>query len=103
MTSATLQQRPQLPSQTPSECDDASAHVEQNATQTLSSHPHFHGRTDSICVECHRETLIVTGRMPSFYLKQLLQEVLRQVDGVNKIDNRVDVICSDGLSSTLRK
>ncbi len=100
---ATAEQRSEIPARTPSERDDVLAHVQRNATQTLVAHPYFRGRTDSIRVEYHRETLIITGRMPSFHLKQLLQEVLRHVDGVNKIDNQVDVICCDGLSSTPRQ
>ena len=53
-------------------------------------------------VELKEDTLIITGRVPSYYLKQLLQEALRQVDGVNRIENRVDVISCDGLSSPPR-
>jgi hypothetical protein len=77
------------------------AHVERNATQALDAHPHFRGRTNTIRIECRHDTLILTGRLPSFYLKQLLQEALRGVDGVGKIDNRVAVICCDGLSGRL--
>jgi len=66
-------------------------------------HPHFCGRTNTIRIECRHDTLIVTGRLPSFYLKQVLQEVLRQVDGVGKIANRVDVIRCDGLSGTSKQ
>ena len=44
-------------------------------------------------------TLTLTGRLPSFYLKQVLQTLLRDLDGVTRIDNRVDVVSSTGLSS----
>lgn len=43
--------------------------------------------------------LTLQGRLPSFYLKQVLQTLLRNVDGVTRIDNRVDVISATGLSS----
>jgi hypothetical protein len=41
----------------------------------------------------------VRGRVPSFYLSKLLDSVLKRVDGVHVVDNQVDVVCCDGLSS----
>jgi hypothetical protein len=43
--------------------------------------------------------LTAKGRVASFYLKQLLQTFLREVEGINRIDNQVDVVSSSGLSS----
>jgi hypothetical protein len=43
--------------------------------------------------------LVVEGVVPSFYLKQLLQQVLRDVRGVRRIQNRVAVVNAYGLSS----
>ena len=48
-------------------------------------------------------TLTLKGQLPSFYLKQVLQTLLRDVQGVKLIDNQVDVISSTGLSSSHRK
>ncbi len=45
----------------------------------------------------HRLTL--RGGVPSFYLKQLLQELLRGIEGVKSIVNDVDVVSATGLSS----
>jgi len=39
------------------------------------------------------------GCVPTFYLKQVLQTRLANVAGVRRIDNRVDVVNSRGLSS----
>ena len=36
--------------------------------------------------------LTLGGSLPSFYLKQVLQEVLRNIDQVEHIDNNVDVV-----------
>ncbi|MCA9102980.1 MAG: BON domain-containing protein [Pirellulales bacterium] len=36
--------------------------------------------------------LTVTGQVPSFHLKQIVQVALRNIDGVGEIDNRVDVV-----------
>lgn len=44
-------------------------------------------------------TLTLRGRLPSFYLKQILQTFLAQIDGVDSIRNEVAVISSNGLSS----
>jgi hypothetical protein len=45
------------------------------------------------------ERLTLRGTVPSFYLKQTLQELLRGIEHVGKIENEVDVVCCDGLSS----
>lgn len=47
--------------------------------------------------------LTLEGRLPSFYLKQVLQTLLRDLDGVTRIDNRVDVVSSTGVSSVRPK
>jgi hypothetical protein len=43
--------------------------------------------------------LTLFGCVPSFHLKQLLQELLRGVEQVTQITNSVDVVSSTGLSS----
>ena len=43
--------------------------------------------------------LILRGRVPSFYLKQVLLTLLRDLEGVEHIDNQVEVISATGLSS----
>lgn len=43
--------------------------------------------------------LTLCGRVPSFYLKQMLQELLRDIEHVRQIENHVDVVNSNGLSS----
>jgi hypothetical protein len=100
MMPAIVQPRPELSAETPPQPNHTWAHVEQNATRALDAHPHFRGRTKTVRIECRHDTLTITGRLPSFYLKQLLQETLRRVDGVDRIDNRVDVICCGAASST---
>jgi hypothetical protein len=46
--------------------------------------------------------LTVRGRVPTFYLKQVLQTWLRDLDSVQQIDNQVDVVSATGLSSEPR-
>jgi hypothetical protein len=43
--------------------------------------------------------LTLHGNVPSFYLKQVLQSILKDVPGIERIDNRVDVVSAAGLSS----
>jgi osmotically-inducible protein OsmY len=52
-------------------------------------------------IECEYRNgvLTLTGSVPSFYLKQLIQERLRDVRGVERIDNQVNVVNAYGLSS----
>ena len=73
--------------------------IEQVVRQELGRHLHFRGRVDGFQFEHHEGVLTIRGRVPTFYLKQLLQTVLKRVDGVERINNHVDVVCSDGLSS----
>ena len=73
--------------------------VGQTARNILAQHSHFRGRVDGfefVVVDC---MLQVRGRVPSFYLKQVLQTVLQDLAGVSRIDNQVDVVSADGLSS----
>ena len=77
--------------------------IERLARQELDRHCHFRGHVDGFQFEHHDGVLTVRGRVPSFYLKQLLQTVLKRVDGVERINNQVDVVCSDGLSSVREK
>ena len=42
--------------------------------------------------------LTMRGRLPSFHLKQILQTLLRDLEGVEQIDNQTDVVSATGLS-----
>jgi hypothetical protein len=46
--------------------------------------------------------LTVRGCVPTFYLKQVLQTWLRDLDNVRQLDNQVDVVSATGLSSEPR-
>jgi len=72
------------------------------ARKQLSQCDHFRCRCDSIGIEYQKGDLVLMGRLPSFYLKQVLQTVLRGLPGVERIDNRVDVVSPTGLSSVKR-
>jgi hypothetical protein len=65
----------------------------------LESHPHFRGRMNDVAIAQDGRTLLLTGRMPTFYLKQLVQEAVRRVPGVHSVRNMIDVVSADGVSS----
>ena len=47
--------------------------------------------------------LTLDGRVPSFYLKQMLQTILRDVEHVEHVINNVDVVSTTGLSSSRKE
>ena len=47
--------------------------------------------------------LTLEGCVPTFYLKKMIQSILRDVEHVEQLDNRVNVVSSTGLSSVPRK
>ena len=69
------------------------------ARQHLEHHPHFRGRVNDVFIEHEGRTLCLTGRLPTFYLKQLVQEAVRHVPGVQHVRNLIDVVSADGVSS----
>jgi hypothetical protein len=77
--------------------------VEQCAHALINMHPHFHGRASQFEFVCREEVLVVRGLVPTFYLKQLLQTLLKNLDGVRLVDNQVTVVSPDGLSRLLRE
>jgi hypothetical protein len=76
--------------------------IVRRAAYHLSHHDLFRCRLDNLEIDCCEAKLIVNGTLPSFYLKQVLQTTLGDVSGVRRIDNRVNVTSSNGLSSTFR-
>jgi hypothetical protein len=68
-----------------------SADAARQARDLLRRHPHFGGRADDFEFELCDSILVVRGCVPTFYLKQLLQHALQQLDGVAEIDNCVTV------------
>jgi hypothetical protein len=77
--------------------------VAGRARDLIARHAHFRGRTNIFDFECNENVLVIRGSVPTFYLKQLLQDALKQLEGVYRIDNRVDVIATEGLSSVCHR
>jgi hypothetical protein len=78
---------------------DSGRGVLQAARAVLEGHMHFRGRADLFVLTAYEDVLIVRGSAPTYYIKQMLQAVLGQVEGVTRVDNQVVVINPQGLSS----
>ena len=59
--------------------------------ERLEGHPHFRGRASLLEIALVEGTVVLSGCLPSHYLKQLLQEAIRGIPGVVRIDNQVYV------------
>lgn len=73
--------------------------VEELAEQRLSEDRLYNFYFREITCNYEDGVLTLEGRVPTFRLKHVLQTMLFDVDGVDRIDNRVDVVNSTGLSS----
>jgi hypothetical protein len=67
--------------------------------QHLERHPHFRGRLEALSIDQRGKTLYLSGQLPTFYLKQLVQEIVRHLPGVQNVRNDIDVISPYGVSS----
>jgi hypothetical protein len=76
--------------------------VIEAARAALAEHTHFRGRAACFELSVYEDSLVIEGAAPSFYLKQLLQTVLKKVDGVQRVCNHVAVVSPRGLSSVPR-
>ena len=78
----TVQQRTELPSSV----------IVSSIRELLEQHPHFRGRTSLLTIESIGGSIVLSGRLPSYYLKQLLQEAVKGSIAVTRIDNHVEVV-----------
>ena len=83
------------------EARSADRHICEEAGRRLCSSSHYHLREMACTSECG--VLTVCGRVPSYYLKQVIQSLLTGIDGVERIVNDVDVVNIKGLSSVQKK
>jgi hypothetical protein len=69
--------------------------IVQQAHAMLAAHIHFRGRAGRFQFDFREDVLVVRGTVPTYYLKQVLQNALMDVEGVCLIDNQVAVIYGD--------
>lgn len=63
--------------------------VAENAHRRLRRNPHRCVR--EVTCDYHEGVLFLHGRVPSYYFKQLAQESVRGLEGVEEIVNRIEV------------
>ena len=71
--------------------ESSSDTVVEDARRTLEQNPLFRGRSKLIRIDASDGQLVLEGRLPTYYLKQMLQTILRDFEGVEVIKNRVAV------------
>lgn len=64
--------------------------VDQTALWRL--HHHSNAALHRISCELHDGALVLRGRLASYYLKQLAQAIVLGVEGVKRIENRIEVV-----------
>ena len=84
---------------TPASEADVSRCVQELARQRLSDGCPYAFYFQEIECDFADGVLTLSGRVPTFYLKQILQARLLGLDGVAQVRNQVDVVNSSGISS----
>ncbi len=76
--------------------------IESRAKAILAAHPNFLGRSDWVQFQCTNPCLQIQGRLPSFFLKQLVQEAVKRLGHDIRIENRIVVASPTGEIGTGR-
>jgi hypothetical protein len=70
---------------------DPQASLQAVAERALRSGPY--PALKRLSCDCRGGVLVLRGRLPSYYLKQMAQEVVaHQVQGVGRLDNQIQVV-----------
>ncbi|QDU98881.1 hypothetical protein [Lignipirellula cremea] len=64
----------------------------------LEASPYFRGRCGSLEIAHRDGVLLVEGKLPTFYLKQILNSYLLELEGLERLENRVEVINPHGAN-----
>jgi hypothetical protein len=80
------------------ECSVERVPIELQALKVLKQDSYFRGCNLDLKIKSGG-VLIVSGRVPTFYVKQMLQTLLKCVDGVRRVDNRTEVVCCDHVGT----
>lgn len=65
--------------------------LEQRARELFEQQPHFRGRGSWVRCRCAEDQLLLEGEVPTFYLKQLAQEVVKGMPDAPRVENRIVV------------
>ena len=71
-------------------CSLLSRKIVETATRQLLESPYANVRR--ISCDYDQGLLFLRGRMPCFYHKQLAQETVREIEGVDRVVNEIEVV-----------
>ena len=91
MSAVTLPRGPNL-TRRPNNMEMQMSPMVSQIRERLEGHPHFRGRCGLLQIQSNGDSVVISGRVPTYYLKQLLQEAVRLIPGVQRIDNQVEVL-----------
>ena len=75
--------------------------IETEAQGRLRQAGHYYLRSMHCTVA--NGVLTLRGQVPNYYLKQLVQSLLIDIDGLRAIDNAIEVVSATGISSPPRE
>ena len=64
--------------------------LQELAERCLRSNPYL--ALKNLSCDCQEGVLVLRGCLPSYYLKQVAQEVVARLEGVQAIDNQIQVV-----------
>jgi hypothetical protein len=73
---------------------DSQTRPEELAERCLRSNSYSYPALKSVSCEYLIGVLVLRGSVPTYYLKQLAQTVIAQLDGIKRIDNQIEVVTS---------
>lgn len=68
-----------------------SEEITRQARALVESQLHLANRAQTFDFALHDDVLVVRGTVPTYYLKQVLQNELKNLEGVRWVDNQVTV------------
>jgi osmotically-inducible protein OsmY len=74
-----------------------SARQREMAERCLRSNPHL-ALSNNISCEYVNGVVVLRGCLPTYYLKQLAQEAIANLEGIERIDNQIQVVSPIGRS-----
>ena len=72
------------------------AHLKESAVGCLRRSPY--SALQHVSCDCREGVLVLRGRLPSYYLKQVAQESVARLEGVARIDNQIQVVTAASRS-----
>jgi hypothetical protein len=65
--------------------------IAARAREMVATQPYFRGTSYPIRFESFEDVLVISGRVPSFHLKQVLQSEVGRMEGIGRVVNQVVV------------